>query len=171
MVSDVNHVIGMLEKDLQAHLKKVADTKRTINHILELAGQPPRYKQIDDEDKPGVANIRGDQFYGRPLATAVRMYLEMRRVSNLGPASIAEIHEALVAGGYEFETKNDANAKRGLRISMSKNTATFHKLPTGQYGLLDWYPEKKAARERGQATESSDNATAEAEQNEQDMVE
>jgi hypothetical protein len=141
-------VISKLEEQLRAQEKQIAETKRTINQILKVAGQPARYTDINATTTASVTNIHGDAFYGRPLATVVREYLEMRKASNLGSATVNDIFEALTRGGYQFETKNDENAKRGLRISLTKNAATFHKLPSGQYGLLDWYPEKKNERQR-----------------------
>jgi hypothetical protein len=30
-----------------------------------------------------------------------------------------------------------------MRISLAKNSSLFHKLPTGKFGLLEWYPNAK----------------------------
>jgi hypothetical protein len=65
----------------------------------------------------------------------------------MGPATVKEIYDALKAGGYKFETKNDANAMRNLRISLTKNTSIFHKLPGGEFGLNEWYPKLKKVLE------------------------
>lgn len=59
------------------------------------------------------------------------MYLAMRRASNSGAATVREIFNALKGGGFAFQAKEDANAQRGLRKSLTKNSATFHKLPVG----------------------------------------
>jgi hypothetical protein len=56
---------------------------------------------------------------------------------------VNEIFEALVAGGYKAETEEEANAKRGLRIALTKNSQTFYRVPSGAYGLLEWYPNAK----------------------------
>ena len=71
----------------------------------------------------------------------------MRRQQNLGAASNGEIYSALVAGGYQFNTKSEDVAHASLRNSLAKNTVTFHKLPNGRFGLLSWYPkaQKSAA--------------------------
>ena len=66
----------------------------------------------------------------------------------MGPASVSEIYEAMLAGGYEFEAKDADNAKRGLRISLTKSSATFTKLPQGKYGLREWYPTVKDPKAR-----------------------
>jgi hypothetical protein len=70
----------------------------------------------------------------------------MRRALKQGPAGLSDIYSALVRGGYKFETKNEENAKRGLRQSLTKNVAQFHKLPNGMFGLTEWYP--KVGRRR-----------------------
>lgn len=146
--------------DLQIKLREQEDqavrTKTLINQLAEMAGMPPIYSVDDLTAKRDVSlSIRSDQFYGQPLATAVREVLEMRKGRNQGPATINEIFSALSEGGFAFETKNDENAKRGLRISISKNTALFHKLPNGKIGLLEWYPNAK--RTKKSATTHVDN--------------
>jgi hypothetical protein len=61
------------------------------------------------------SRIRPDQFYGQPLASAVRTILEMRKQQDLGAATVKEIFEALTMGGYQFNTKNDEVAVASLR--------------------------------------------------------
>lgn len=130
-----------LERKLLEQLAAVSTTKKLINQLCEIASVPARYPNTDIENKSGPSlSIRSDQFYGQPQATCVRAILEMRKALDQGPATIAEIYDALLQGGFAFDTKNDDNAKRGLRISIAKNTALFHKLPNGRIGLLEWYP-------------------------------
>lgn len=131
-------------KDLEGKLveaeNRVATLKTTINSLCALSGEPPRYAETRGDTAPSIGNLRPDQFYGLGLSTAVREILEIRQAANLGSATLNELHDALVAGGYAFSTKNVANAKRGLRISLTKNSHTFHKLPGGTFGLKAWYP-------------------------------
>ena len=47
------------------------------------------------------------------------------------------------AGRYKFDTKDEENAKTTLRAALRKNSAIFHRLPQGEYGLLGWYPNAK----------------------------
>lgn len=70
----------------------------------------------------------------------------MRRAQNLGAATNREIYDLLVTGGYEFDTKSEDIAQKSLRNSLAKNTALFHKLPNGQFGLLSWYPNVKKSK-------------------------
>lgn len=144
MSEHLKHTIADLQSKLAEQEEAVITTKTLINQLAEMAGMPPVYSDAELQ----VANtsnlsIRSDQFYGQPQATCVREILEMRRSLNQGPATVNEIFEAMKEGGFAFDTKNDENAKRGLRISISKNTALFHKLPNGRIGLLAWYPKAK----------------------------
>jgi hypothetical protein len=146
-----------LESRLQRELEQVKKTKTAINAICEAFDQPVRYPDADQEIQ--ASQIRSDLFYGQPLATCVRSILEMRRSANRGAATVNEIHAALTAGGYAFETKDENNAKRGLRISLSKNPI-FHKVPGGEWGLLEWYPNAKVDKKEDQEEDQSKDATA-----------
>jgi|SRR3569623_85193 len=147
MSDHILKTVEELERKLAEQLTAVATTKRLINQLCEIAGISPRYQNVDSEAKSGPSlSIRSDQFYGQPLATCVRTILEMRKALDQGPATIAEIYDVLLQGGFAFDTKNDDNAKRGLRISIAKNTALFHKLPNGRIGLLEWYPNAKSPK-------------------------
>ena len=146
--------------DIEAKLKPIEveakKLKTTINQLCQVAGLPERYRIDADEPETSIpTEIGSDQFYGQPLATCVRTYLEMREAAgNERTSTVAEIYDALVQGGYRFESKNGDYAKRGLRQSLTKNTA-FHKLPNGRYGLTAWYPNAKPAR-----AAEPDNSTA-----------
>lgn len=145
-MADIDSTIADLHRLLKEQEEAVRGTKRTINSLLAMAGRDHLYSEaeIAARGEGSLADIRGDKWYGQPLAKAVREYLAMRRAANLGPATIAEIHDALAQGGFVFEAKTEDYAKRGLRQSLSKNTSTFHKLPgTGKFGLTAWYPNAK----------------------------
>ena len=42
-----------------------------------------------------------------------------------------------------MDVKNQSERVRLLAITMAKNSAVFHKLPNGTYGLKAFYPEMK----------------------------
>ena len=148
MSDHITQTIAVLEERLRSKLEEVEAVKNMINELAKLAGQPLPHAEATRAAAPGIASLRADHFYGRPLATVVREYLELRKASGLGPASVNEIHEALLKGGYAFDTSNDAIAKRGLRVSLSKNSSVFHRLPQGEWGLVEWYPAVKARADR-----------------------
>lgn len=96
-----------------------------------------------------TASVGRDRFYGQPMATAIRSLLQSRKAAGNGPGTVSEIYDGLAAGGFEFNTDDIENAKRMLRISLTKQTTIFHKLPDGKsYGLLDWYPAIKIKKSK-----------------------
>ncbi|MGE0062336.1 MAG: hypothetical protein AB7T86_09685 [Xanthobacteraceae bacterium] len=143
MTKTLEQAISELANEIAQDEAALRKKKESVNTLCAVDGRAPMY-QIEDAQAALPTAIRSDQFYGQPLASAVRTILEMRRQQNLGAASINEIYEALVAGGYLFNTKSEDVSKNSLRNSLAKNTVTFHKLPNGRFGMLSWYP--KAAK-------------------------
>ena len=139
--------IAALQGDLRELERKTREIKNTINVLCKHAGDAELYPNIEGpEGSTTVAGIKADTFYGKTQATAAREYLDMRKASNQGPATPREIYEALVQGGFQFETSVEVNRMVGLRSNLRKNSKTFHRLPNGQYGMLSWYPNAKAAK-------------------------
>jgi len=150
--SYVLRTIEELVAKIDEKMRPVIPDMRLVNTLCAHANLPPRYPYAEpDAASSGSLSIRRDQFHKKPLATAVREYLEQRGPSDkggLGAATISEIYDALVAGGYEHEAKDDANAKRALAIALTKNSVTFYRVSKGApggaaYGLLTWYPNAK----------------------------
>jgi len=148
MATDEAAIAALL--DLIASLEREAvDAKRTLNRMLVRGGQPARYTdaELNLDGSANVGQILPDRFYNKALASAMRDYLNMRKAANLGPANIQEIYDALVKGGMKFESENEDNRKRNLRQSLTKNTALFHRLPHGSFGLVEWYGDVKVQDE------------------------
>jgi hypothetical protein len=123
--------------DLQA-----AEKKRTANDLCRVLHQPPIFETI--ESMASGVSTRPDEYYGRQAPEVIRSILDKRKQANLGAASVSEIYEAMIAGGYYFQTANDMHAKRGI-YSILASDPMFHKLPgTGRIGLAAWYPAAKA---------------------------
>lgn len=147
-----DQAIADLVAKIEGRENAIRNDKRIVNQLCAHAGRAPIYPDVDAERVTGATTFRRDHFYGKPLATAIREYLVMRGPSDRGgqgAATVNEIYDALAAGGFRFETKDALNAKRGLRIALSKNTQTFHRVPSGStdaYGLLEWYPNAKAEK-------------------------
>jgi hypothetical protein len=142
MSDHIIQTISDLENKVREYESNALRVKVTINELCGMAGIPKRYNAGDLELSGGGFKIRSDQFHGRPLATIVREYLEMRKRADLGPATLDEIFAALAQGGYESDCKTDAIAKTSLYNSINKN-AVFYKLPNKAWGLLEWYPNAK----------------------------
>ena len=136
--------------------KKLTDLERKANSLIEVIndlraedGLPPRGPFGGGDSSRAsaaggsVTQIKPDTFYGKKLQTAVREYLEMRKLQNLGPATPREIYDAITLGGFKFEAKDANTALVGLRALLRKRTAFFHRLPNNTYGLTSWYPDLK----------------------------
>ncbi len=159
MSEHILRTIADLQAKLREHEAAATKIRGMVNQLCEIAGDPPIYDVEDASIATGAnLSIRADQFYGQPLATCMRDILEMRRARRQGPASVTDLYNALVQGGFSFDTKNEENAKRGLRVSLTKNTALFHRLPNGLFGLLEWYPNARSVSRRRSSgpTDSSD---------------
>jgi hypothetical protein len=159
MESNLSPAIQALERRLEELEHKANELRSAINVLCAESGLPPRYSEsgsgVSDKSSTGkITQIRDDTFYGKKQQTAVREYLEMRATQDLGPAKPREIFEALKAGGYQFEAKDDDIALVSLRAMLRKRTNFFHKLPTGSYGLTSWYPDAKSPR--SSSTDESD---------------
>jgi hypothetical protein len=142
MTKTLDQAINEIVADIGRLEAQIREKKTTVNTLCAVAGRDNMYA-LDEPEQAVPSKIRPDQFYGQPLASAVRVILEMRKQQNLGAATNNEIYDALIAGGYTFNTKSDDVARASLRNSLSKNTVTFHKLPNGRFGLLSWYPNAK----------------------------
>lgn len=149
---DFAPAIQRMVQEVQRLESEANELKRTVNKLCAFAKLPPIYANTEDSQSAKTGAIRRDQFFGVALASAVREYLQMRgdpKAGGQGAATVNEIFSALKEGGYNFDTKNDENAKRGLRISLAKNVAAFTKVPgagEGAFGLTDWYPNLKSPK-------------------------
>ena len=165
--SPFHAAINELEKDIVALERKRNGLIDAVNVLREKAGLPPREPIGPNGDGSGAATsaggatstLRSDQFYGKRMGAAARAYLEMRKASGEGPAKPRAIYEALVAGGYEFRGKGETNQMVVLRTTLRKSPM-FHKLPNGLWGLTEWYPSVKAAKDAGDADQGTESAEA-----------
>lgn len=147
-------------REIEVELKR---KRQMVNDLAGMAGMPHVYANVEENTTQSVHAIRPDQWYGQNMSKAIREYLEMRRAADQGPATVNEIFDALMQGGFNFEAKNDENAKRSLRISLTKNTSIFHRLPDRKhYGLVEWYPDIKNAKRATSSNKAKDNGGGEA---------
>lgn len=151
----IEKTIEDLAKTIENKEKELLEAKKTLNSLCQMVGKQPLYAIEEKTQSANFGELRGDEYYGKPLATVITKILQKRNAKGIGPASIREIFDEMKAGGYLFETKNDNNSMRGILSSMTKNQK-FHKLPTGNWGLKEWYPaakepqkDNKAPKKRG----------------------
>ena len=131
-------IVALLD-DIRKLEGELTDKQKMVNQLCGYAGVPEQFLNIQISNGGDMGNIRSDQFFGRPQATVISEYLQMRKNANLGAAKTREIYDALLQGGYHFQTKNRENSMISLRTAISKNTAKFAKLPNGTVGLVEWY--------------------------------
>lgn len=94
-----------------------------------------------------LSQIKADSFVGKKMGTAARLFLDMRKASTGdGPATPREIYDALVTGGFAFETKSEGVAMVSVRNMLRKNSQQFYRLQNGKYGLTAWYPGAKVQK-------------------------
>jgi hypothetical protein len=143
MDDKLNAAVEVLLGQLDAVNNQAFGIKTTINGLMKSMGKPPMFQDVEIEQRPTM-QIRKDEFYGKPLATAAAEYLQRRKEA----LPIEDILAALEQGGFDFRTvdwqKDDR--LRSLSISLAKNTKVFHRLPSKAFGLTSWYDLKKAAR-------------------------
>lgn len=154
MASEFQPAIDGLLKILAEQEKKVTETKNTINQLCDYSGMPKMFAETATASSTSISTIKGDTFYGKTVITAAREYLDMRKASNLGPAPIRDIFEAMKTGGFQFNSKNEANSVIVLRNALSKASSIFHRLPNGDYGLVKWYDMAKIKRSKGAASDA-----------------
>ena len=141
------------ELEQETHQQKMA-----VNSICQAFQMPVEYPDLHVSQVGSPASVRQapttkpngngrpDRYFGKSLASVVRMILAARHDSNVGPATAEDIYFEMVSGGYNFEDKSEENSKRALQVSLSKNSTTFRRLPNDMWGLAEWYGPAKATR-------------------------
>jgi hypothetical protein len=150
-MSEQHHVqqtLDLVIAQLQVLEKQAAEKKRTANDLCRLLNVPPMFQDIESVAS-GMTTL-ADEYYGRQLPEVIRTILEKRKRANLGSATVAEIYDAMVSGGYHFQAQNAEYAKRGIYGVLAAGDE-FHKLPNGGYGLSSWYPAAKMRVDREDA--------------------
>jgi hypothetical protein len=149
------HVLKLIE-ELRLEVSKAEESIRPnkilANQLCARIGAPPIFTDISDQTSAAsvLNGIRRNQFYGRALSTCVREFLEMRVNLPVKEATLDDIFTALKEGGYDVKSSGptEDDQKRGLSIALGKNSQTFHRLASGDYGLIAWYPNIKEKKSK-----------------------
>ncbi len=149
-MNDILNTIEVLANKIRAKEEEANKLKKLVNELCGEAEVEIRYHDISETGST-LSGIRSDLFYGQTLTAAIRNYLERRKASNLGAASVGAIYKAIRDGGYKFVTKSEENAKISVGNALRKTSSIFHRLPNGQYGLLAWYGSAKARSDEDSA--------------------
>jgi len=152
MTEHIDKTIADLQQKLREQEEEAIKTKQLINLLCEHAGRQAIYAGSELDSNSNNVSISCDEFYGQPLAAAMRSILEKRKLTGNGPASPRELYDSLLEGGYLFDTDIVENRLTGVRVSLRKSSRVFHRLPDGKrYGLLDWYPKAKKQSNKNEA--------------------
>ena len=143
MDTAVQNTIDKIHAQIDILEDQITKKKEAINMLYELEGEAIMYPDVANDHSKAPLAFRSDQFFGRPMATAAREILEQRATRNLGAISLDELYDAMKAGGFDFENKNDQIAKRNLAITLAKNPAFMRVPANGFIGLTQWYPNVK----------------------------
>lgn len=136
--------------------EQIMRKKKIVNELSIDNGGEAIYPDVapDGIIKSQSVVIKSGMFVGRPLAKAVRMYLEMRGKDN--PPTYSEIEEALKQGDFDFKKVTDP------RTALVKNNANFKLLNGDKFGLYEWYFGKTKRNKNSQESdielESEENA-------------
>lgn len=139
-------VKGVIEELLEQHERQLQELRSLRTTILGLAA---RYK-VDvelpnlDEDSPKTTTsesrkIRPGALFGLSQTDAVAKYFELVKE----PKTMEEILEGLEAGGCVVGGKDP---RATIYTQIIRATHRFVKLPSGHFGLLEWFPNEKAKR-------------------------
>lgn len=146
MSDKIESAIEEVVKIVETQEREIREKKRVVNSLCALVGKGPRYTDEELTTSGQMQAVATDEYYGREVSDVIEDILKRRKAAGgNGPASVAEIYEAMKAGGYRFNAKSDENAKRPLYISLGKNPK-FHRLPNGDFGLTAWYPAIREAK-------------------------
>src|SRR5512139_3056380 len=97
MDNKINDAIEVLEEELNDQERHIIQLKETINFLLQKIGKEPRYHDVSL--KQSRSSLRPDVYYGKPLATAIREFLEWKGVA----CKAEDILQGLEEGGFDFE--------------------------------------------------------------------
>ena len=155
--------LEQMVEEIRAKQSELDNQKKAANTFYRGKGLAEPFVIDDPDAAVGAAlRIRADEYYGKGFATAAGNYMERRKTA----VTHDEVLRALEQGGFDFDAINwkAENRSRTVAMSLAKNTAIFHRLPNGMFGLKKWYGDaidkKKAkkgdAADKDAATEDDD---------------
>jgi hypothetical protein len=120
-----------------------------LNSLAKDLGLDIPYPDVLPELVGGTVKIKPDQFFNKPLATAVRDFLTMK-----GEATDwDEIVKALREGGFSLSKTKDA--EESARLTILRNTANFTLVPDNYFGLKEWYGKLKKEKKTSQQSDNN----------------
>jgi hypothetical protein len=167
MSDALKQAVDEIEAKITGHLAEVADLKRAANALCRIIGRDPLYPDADQEQTAATGPSRPDVYYGKPLTTAAREFLEFRKRA----CAPEEILKGMEQGGFDFDGLGwkGEHRLRSLSVSLSKNTAVFRRLPNGMFGLNAWYTDTPKRKGKGSAGDGTPTPAPDAAKQEPEM--
>lgn len=158
MSDHIRLAIEEIQGQISERQKEISGLKQAVNSLCAVLKVDPLYPDIDQEIAGVVSPTRADAYYGKPLSTAAREYLEFRKQA----CAPEDILSGLVQGGFDFDAIGwkGEHRLRSLAASLSKNTAIFRRLPNGMFGLRAWYQDAPAVKRKGKGKADGDADTS-----------
>lgn len=143
MPASAEDVINDLLADFHGKLRELSDLRKMIVSLAERYGLDVTVAELPSEEavvEGATPKIRPDQFFAMSQTDAAAALLQQ---NNRHPLTTDQILELLIQGGAQI---GGSNPRQTLYTQLIRATQRFVKLPSGHFGLLDWYPEEKARR-------------------------
>jgi hypothetical protein len=142
MSLELEKAVESLEAELQNTSLRIMEIKKTINQLLFLSGDAPRYTDIESEAGAGKSEIQPRQFVGKDMLPAVKEIMRGKKTS-----MPQEILESLEIGDFDFPADWKAKLKlKNLAIYLGSRKEDFVWFDTKAgkvYALAEQYPERK----------------------------
>ncbi|HML72897.1 MAG TPA: hypothetical protein PKB02_00245 [Anaerohalosphaeraceae bacterium] len=142
----MNHIertIEDLESQIQQKRGELERLQNAVNSLCQIINVPPKY-QISSQDLESQSlTLKGDEYFRKPTATVITCILQDRKTKNMGPATLDEIHQKMLEGGYVFDVKEP---KIAVGTALGKNPK-FTKIGENKWGLTEWYPKGKEIKD------------------------
>jgi hypothetical protein len=145
-MADEKDIIKDLLSDYGKKAAELQTLRSTIETLAKKYNVPCEFPDASGNGAKVGSSVTADQFFGKSQPDAAEEYL--RRVGHAVP--VEEILEALRSGGMKFSGKDPRGT---LYTQMIRATMRFVKMPSGAFGLLEWYPTEHAKRTRGKDEE------------------
>lgn len=130
-----------------------------INYLRKKLGLEVLPSAVSDGKGAQNQGLKPDSFFGHTIGAAIEKYLKIVKE----PKGFQEISDALQAGGLEHNSKNLATTVNGVLFRYGNGKKVVVRLPTGQWGLREWYPNLKGSKGGGAAAEEDESSEDESE--------
>jgi hypothetical protein len=144
-MNEVQNKIDEIDTQIQQKRDELQALCKSANMLIDMFNLAHDKYEIKDEDKVEiVSKLKGDEYFRKPMATAITHILQDRKKRNMGPATSDEVYDKLIEGGYDFEGKD---SKIAVGTALAKNPK-FARIGKADKWVLDEHYAKEGRRGR-----------------------